>query len=84
MEFETARLHPLFAAELRGVDIARADAALIAMVEDLMREYAVVCIRGQSHIDDEQQLAFAIHGQRASGRNRSFARQFNQQGSARA
>jgi alpha-ketoglutarate-dependent 2,4-dichlorophenoxyacetate dioxygenase len=59
MGIEVAKLHPLFAAELNGVDCARPDAALVGLVEDLMREHAVLCIRGQSHIDDEQQLAFA-------------------------
>ena len=59
MGIEVNQLHPLFAAELIGVDCAVPDAALVDLVEDLMREHAVVCIRGQSHIDDEQQLAFA-------------------------
>ncbi len=59
MGIEVNRLHPLFAAELVGADCARPDAALVDLVEDLMREHAVLCIRGQSHIDDEQQLAFA-------------------------
>ena len=59
MAIEVNPLHPLFAAELIGADCARPDAALVSLVEDLMREHAVVCIRGQSHIDDEQQLAFA-------------------------
>ena len=53
------KLHPLFAAELIGADTARPDSELVQSVEDLMREYAVLCIRGQSHIDDEQHLAFA-------------------------
>ena len=53
------KLHPLFGAELSGVDVARPDEALVALLEDLMREHAVLCIRGQSHIDDEQHLAFA-------------------------
>lgn len=52
-------LHPLFAAELSGVDTAQPDAALIETVESLMRDHAVLCIRGQGHIDDEQHLAFA-------------------------
>jgi alpha-ketoglutarate-dependent 2,4-dichlorophenoxyacetate dioxygenase len=52
-------LHPLFAAELIGADAARPTAELVALVEDLMREHAVLCIRDQGHIDDEQQLAFA-------------------------
>lgn len=59
MGIEVNTLHPLFAAELIGVDCARPDAALVNLVEDLMREHAVLCIRGQSHIDDERQLAFA-------------------------
>src|SRR6187402_70645 len=59
MEIEVNTLHPLFAAALTGVDCARPDAALVETVEDAMREHAVLCIRGQSHIDDEQQLAFA-------------------------
>jgi alpha-ketoglutarate-dependent 2,4-dichlorophenoxyacetate dioxygenase len=56
---EVNRLHPIFAAELIGADAARPDKALVALVEDLMREHAVLCIRGQGHVDDEQHLAFA-------------------------
>ena len=59
MGIEVNQLHPLFAAELAGVDCARPDAALVGLVEDLMREHAVLCIHGQGHIDDEQHLAFA-------------------------
>src|SRR6187551_2121244 len=59
MGIEVNTLHPLFAAELSGVDCARPDAALVDLIEDLMREHAVLCIRGQSHIDDERHLAFA-------------------------
>jgi alpha-ketoglutarate-dependent 2,4-dichlorophenoxyacetate dioxygenase len=59
MAIEVMRLHPLFAAELTGVDCARPDAALVNLVEDLMREHAVLCIRGQGHLDDERHLAFA-------------------------
>src|SRR5690606_36209702 len=53
------KLHPLFAAELTGADVARPTADLVAVVAGLMREHAVLCIRGQSHIDDDQHLAFA-------------------------
>ena len=56
---EVNTLHPLFAAELIGADAAHPTAELVQLVEDLMREHAVLCIRGQEHIDDEQQLAFA-------------------------
>jgi alpha-ketoglutarate-dependent 2,4-dichlorophenoxyacetate dioxygenase len=59
MAVEVNKLHPLFAAELSGVDTSRPDAALVELVEGLMREHAVLCIRSQSHIDDEQHLAFA-------------------------
>jgi alpha-ketoglutarate-dependent 2,4-dichlorophenoxyacetate dioxygenase len=57
--YEVNKLHPLFAAELIGADTARLTPELVDTVEDLMREHAVLCIRGQGHIDDEQQLAFA-------------------------
>ena len=56
---EVNKLHPLFAAELIGADAAAPTAELVEVVENAMREHAVVCIRGQSHIDDEQHLAFA-------------------------
>lgn len=56
---EINKLHPLFAAELIGADVAGPDNTLVGLVEDLMREHAVLCIRGQGHIDDEQHLAFA-------------------------
>jgi len=59
MTVEVNKLSPQLGAELKGVDLAKPDAALIELVEDLMREYTAVCIRGQGHIDDEQQLAFA-------------------------
>ncbi|HYD25751.1 MAG TPA: TauD/TfdA family dioxygenase [Croceibacterium sp.] len=52
-------LHPLFAAELVGADAAEPTAELVDAVEKLMREHAVLCIRDQGHIDDEQHLAFA-------------------------
>ncbi len=57
---EVKKLHPLFAAELIGADVSDPTSSeLIDAVEDAMREYAVLCIRDQGHIDDEQQLAFA-------------------------
>jgi alpha-ketoglutarate-dependent 2,4-dichlorophenoxyacetate dioxygenase len=59
MSIEVNRLHPLFGAEVVGIDCARPDAALVGLVEDLMREHAVVCIRDQGHIDDERHLALA-------------------------
>ena len=56
---QVKKLHPLFAAELTGADAADPTAELVATVEEAMREHAVLCIRGQGHIDDEQHLAFA-------------------------
>ncbi len=49
--------HPLFAAEMRGVDLRRApDAALCDAIDAAMNQYAVLVLRDQ-HLDDEQQLA---------------------------
>ena len=59
MKAKVNPLHPLFAAEVIGIDAGNPDQASVQLVEDLMAEYAVLCIRGQGHIDDEQQLAFA-------------------------
>jgi alpha-ketoglutarate-dependent 2,4-dichlorophenoxyacetate dioxygenase len=56
---EVNKLHSMFGAELLGVDVTRLDEQLVALVEDLMSEHAVLCIRDQGHIDDEQHLAFA-------------------------
>ena len=53
------KLHPLFAAELIGAEAANPTPELVETVEDAMREYAVLCIRDQGHIDDEQHLSFA-------------------------
>ena len=57
--YQVNKLHPLFAAELRGAEAAHPTPGLVAAVEDAMREHAVLCIRDQGHIDDEQHLAFA-------------------------
>jgi alpha-ketoglutarate-dependent 2,4-dichlorophenoxyacetate dioxygenase len=59
MSYQVNMLHPLFAAELIGADCANLTPELVDTVETLMAEHAVLCIRGQAHIDDEQQLAFA-------------------------
>jgi alpha-ketoglutarate-dependent 2,4-dichlorophenoxyacetate dioxygenase len=56
---KVTKLHPLFAAELVGADTANPTAELVETVEAAMREHAVLCIRDQGHIDDEQHLAFA-------------------------
>jgi alpha-ketoglutarate-dependent 2,4-dichlorophenoxyacetate dioxygenase len=59
VSIEVNKLHPLFAAELIGIDAAKPDDETVALVESLMREHAVLCIRNQGHIGDEQHLAFA-------------------------
>jgi alpha-ketoglutarate-dependent 2,4-dichlorophenoxyacetate dioxygenase len=52
-------LHPLFAAEVRGVDLrVTPGPAVIAEIEAAMNQYAVVVLPGQD-IDDDQQMAFA-------------------------
>ena len=57
MAIETQALHPLFAAEMRGVDLRQTpDATLCAAIDAAMNQYAVLVLRDQ-HLDDEQQLA---------------------------
>jgi alpha-ketoglutarate-dependent 2,4-dichlorophenoxyacetate dioxygenase len=52
-------LHPIFAAEVTGVDLARPiDEATKRAIELAMDKYAVCVLPGQ-RIDDEQQVAFA-------------------------
>jgi len=54
---ETQALHPLFAAEMRGVDLRNApDPAMCKAIDAAMDEYAVLVLRDQ-RLDDEQQLA---------------------------
>ena len=56
---EIRPLHPVFAAEIIGIDLRRpASAQLLERIEQAMNQYAVVAIRDQ-RIDDDQQLAFA-------------------------
>jgi alpha-ketoglutarate-dependent 2,4-dichlorophenoxyacetate dioxygenase len=58
MPFDIRPLHPLFAAEVVGVDLRQpANAALVAEIDAAMDRYAVVVLRDQ-RIDDAQQLAF--------------------------
>jgi alpha-ketoglutarate-dependent 2,4-dichlorophenoxyacetate dioxygenase len=51
-------LHPLFAAELIGADCRQPTPELVALVEELMAEHAVLCIRDQN-LTDDQHLALA-------------------------
>jgi alpha-ketoglutarate-dependent 2,4-dichlorophenoxyacetate dioxygenase len=52
-------LHPLFAVEVIGADIAAPDAALVARVTELMDEHAVVVLRDQGHTGDDAHIRFS-------------------------
>ena len=55
------RLHPLFVAEINGIDLRQPlDATIKRAVEDTMDHYAVSVLPTQ-HIDDAQQVAFAAN-----------------------
>jgi alpha-ketoglutarate-dependent 2,4-dichlorophenoxyacetate dioxygenase len=59
MSIEVRPLHPVFAAEMTGVDLRQPPGAGLAeQVEAAMDRYAVLVLRDQC-IDDDQQLAFA-------------------------
>jgi alpha-ketoglutarate-dependent 2,4-dichlorophenoxyacetate dioxygenase len=59
MDLDIRQLHPVFAAEVYGVDLRNApDASLVAQIDEAMNRYAVVVVRDQ-RIDDDQQFAFA-------------------------
>lgn len=59
MTLEIRKLSPLFAAEVRGVDIvAGADDAAMAEIRAAFDEYSVLVLPGQD-IDDEQQIDFS-------------------------
>jgi len=54
------KLHDIFAAELVGADLScPPDAELVGLVESLMNEHAVLCIRDQGHLSDADHLRFA-------------------------
>jgi len=57
---EVRPLHPIFAAELLGADLSREpDRELIETVENAMREYAVLVVRDQGHIGDDEHIRFS-------------------------
>jgi alpha-ketoglutarate-dependent 2,4-dichlorophenoxyacetate dioxygenase len=59
MRLAVAKLHPLFAAEIRGADLREPPSAeLVAAVEAAMAEHAVVVLRDQL-VDDEEQIRFS-------------------------
>jgi len=59
MELAIKRLHPLYVAEIRGVDLSR-DIRLKTQqaIEQAMNEYAV-CVLPDQKLDDERQIAFS-------------------------
>jgi Taurine catabolism dioxygenase TauD, TfdA family len=59
MDLAIKKLHPLFAAEVRGADLSRdVDPATRDAIEQAMDAYAV-CVLPQQNIDDERQVAFS-------------------------
>ncbi len=57
---EVRPLHPLFAAELIGADLAGpVEPALVEAVEAAMARYAVLVVRGQGHIGDQDHIRFS-------------------------
>ncbi len=59
MNLELHPLHPVFAAEVSGVDVRNPlTAQLCAAIDAAMDQYGVVVLRGQQ-INDEQEMAFA-------------------------
>ncbi len=55
MTLDIVKLHPLFAGEVRGVDLRRRpEPALVAAIDRAMDEYAVLVFRGQPLSQDEQ------------------------------
>jgi alpha-ketoglutarate-dependent 2,4-dichlorophenoxyacetate dioxygenase len=54
------RLHPVFAAELIGADLASPpDAAFVDLVEQAMRDFGILVIRDQSHVGDDEHIRFS-------------------------
>jgi alpha-ketoglutarate-dependent 2,4-dichlorophenoxyacetate dioxygenase len=59
MVLAVRQLHPVFAAEIAGVDVGRPlDAATLSALTEAIDRYAVLVFHGQE-LDDERQMAFA-------------------------
>ena len=58
MSLTIRALHPLFGAELVGVDVKRVDDATFAEIAVAFNEHSVLLFRGQS-LGDEEQIAFS-------------------------
>jgi alpha-ketoglutarate-dependent 2,4-dichlorophenoxyacetate dioxygenase len=55
-------LHPVFAAEVTGIDLAEEiTPEIVEYIEDAMAEFAVVVLPGQSHISDERHAEFSAY-----------------------
>ena len=62
MSLQARKLHPVFAAEVTGLDLAKPiTPEIVKFIEDAMAEYAVVVLPGQSHITDAQHAEFSAH-----------------------
>lgn len=72
MSFEIRKLHPVFAAEISGVDTRQdISAELVEQIEDAVAEHAVVVLPGQD-LTDAQQIKFARYfGPRESPSNKA-------------
>jgi taurine dioxygenase len=58
--FELRHLHPLFAAEVIGLDLSQeADAATVATLTQALGRYGVLVFRDQQHVTPRQQIAFS-------------------------
>ena len=58
MALQLTPLHPLFAAEVGGLDLRRTPGPEVcAEIDRAMDRYAVLVFRDQ-HLDDDQQMAF--------------------------
>ena len=58
MALTIRRLHPLFGAEIVGVDVKRLDEATFREIAAAFNEHSVLLFRGQS-LTDEEQIAFS-------------------------
>ena len=57
---QISQAHPLFAAELRGLDLAQPQsAATLDAIRDALATYGVVVIKDQGHLDDDGQIEFS-------------------------
>ena len=59
MSLTTRKLHPLFGAEIVGVDVKRVDEETFREIVAAFNEYSVLLFRGQ-RLTDEEQIAFSV------------------------